>query len=172
MNRCYAFPGRRFIRCPPRHLAIEDLLTQLLRRYTPVLKHASPNPYCMHLHNRRIDRRYLWSWRRFIRCWRPRLGASLYRFKLSVEYTDGVITQIVGSSSATVFAALPLQFIRRIDKMDRRFIRRCQLHFASCAVYQLHRRYAPMVPSVYPTVSFSFLFFASSTWIFVSTSHP
>jgi hypothetical protein len=34
MNRCYAFSRRRFIRCPPRHLAIEDLLTQLLRRYT------------------------------------------------------------------------------------------------------------------------------------------
>jgi hypothetical protein len=27
----------------------------------------------------------------------------------------------------------------------------------------------PMVPSVHPTVSFSFFFFASSTWIFAST---
>jgi hypothetical protein len=27
MNQCYAFSRRRFIRCPPRHLAVEDSLT-------------------------------------------------------------------------------------------------------------------------------------------------
>jgi hypothetical protein len=37
MNRCYAFSRCRFIWCPPRHLAVADLLTQLLRRYTPTV---------------------------------------------------------------------------------------------------------------------------------------
>jgi hypothetical protein len=46
MNWCYAFSRCWFIWCPPRHLAVEDRLTQLLRRYTPTV-------------------------RRFIRCWRP-----------------------------------------------------------------------------------------------------
>jgi hypothetical protein len=77
----------------------------------------------------------------------------------ALDRPDGVLTQTVRSFGATVFAALPPQFIRRIYKMDRRFIRRCQLHFASCVVYQLHRRYAPMVPLVHPTLCFVFLFF-------------
>jgi hypothetical protein len=42
----FTFPGRRFIRCPPRHLAVAALLTQLFWRYT--LTHH-----------------------RFIWCWRP-----------------------------------------------------------------------------------------------------
>jgi hypothetical protein len=37
MNWCYAFSRRRFIRCPPRHVAVEDPLTQLLRRITPTV---------------------------------------------------------------------------------------------------------------------------------------
>jgi hypothetical protein len=41
--------------------------------------------------------------------------------------------------------------------MDYRFIQLCQLHFTSCVVYQLHQRYAPVVPSVHPTVCFLFL---------------
>jgi hypothetical protein len=46
MNRCYAFSRRRFIRCPPpRHLAVEDLLTQLLWCYIPTV------------------RRIIWCWR-------------------------------------------------------------------------------------------------------------
>jgi hypothetical protein len=52
MNRCYAFPGRRFIWCPPRHLAVAALLTQLFRRYTPTVRRF----ICMLLRDRRIDR--------------------------------------------------------------------------------------------------------------------
>jgi hypothetical protein len=33
MNRCYVFPRREFIWCPPRHLAVAALLTQLLWRF-------------------------------------------------------------------------------------------------------------------------------------------
>jgi hypothetical protein len=36
------------------------------------------------------------------------------RIGLSVGWTDGVLSQTVGSSGATVFAAPPLQFIQRI----------------------------------------------------------
>jgi hypothetical protein len=71
----------------PRHIVVEVLWQNCSDGASvhPVLKDASPNPYCMYLRNREIDRRFLWSWRRFIRCWRPRLGASLYWFKLSVR---------------------------------------------------------------------------------------
>jgi hypothetical protein len=48
-------------------------------------------------------------------------------------------------------------------------IRWCQVYSSRHAVYQVLRCYAPMVPSVHPTVSSSFFFFASSTWIFAST---
>jgi hypothetical protein len=34
-------------------------------------------------------------------------------FKLSVGYTDDVLTQTIGSSGTTVFAALTLQLVRR-----------------------------------------------------------
>jgi hypothetical protein len=54
---------------------------------------------------------------------------------------NGVFTQTVGSSGATVFAALPLQLVRRIYKMDRRFIPRCLgFHLVNQLVWRLHRR--------------------------------
>jgi hypothetical protein len=62
MNWCYAFPGCRFIRCPPRHLAVADLLTQLLRRYTPTV-------------------------RRIIGCWRPPRQNLIVRIFETVGWT-------------------------------------------------------------------------------------
>jgi hypothetical protein len=56
-----------------------------------------------------------------------------------------------------------LIFFGETGVTDRRFIRRYQVNSSRCVVYQVLRRYAPMVPSVHPTVSFSFLFFVSST---------
>jgi hypothetical protein len=49
--------------------------------------------------------------------------------------------QTVGSFGAAVFAAPPLQLVRRIYKMDRRFIRRCLgFHLVIQLVRRLHRR--------------------------------
>jgi hypothetical protein len=82
---------------------------------------------------------------------------------------------------------------RRCPHSDRRIIRCYCLRCSSSASYPTHLEYrpsdhptvltsfqplrsvpsaptlAPMVLSVHPTVSISFLFFASSTWIFAST---
>jgi hypothetical protein len=76
MNRCYAFPGCQFIRCPPCHLAVEDLLTQLLRRYTPMV-------------------------RRIIRCWRllTRGGTVCFKYNRQIDRRFP-LDQGVGSSGA------------------------------------------------------------------------
>jgi hypothetical protein len=63
MNRCYVFSRRRFTLCPPRHLAVEDLLTQLLQRYTLTV--------C-----------------RFIRCRRSRSQNISGSFHVTVGWTD------------------------------------------------------------------------------------
>jgi hypothetical protein len=102
MNRCYAFSRRRFIRCPPRHLAVEDLLTQLLpihRRYVessgaegilaktllyassrlsvhPVLNLQSWRVSVLIQTKRRIDRQCPHSDRQIIRCYCIRCSSS------------------------------------------------------------------------------------------------
>jgi hypothetical protein len=78
MNRCYAFSRRRFIWCPPHHLIIEDLLIQLLRRYTPTV-------------------------RRFIRCWRPRGQNVSGGFHVTSDRPTLPLDQGVSSSGAEDF---------------------------------------------------------------------
>jgi hypothetical protein len=72
MNRCYAFSRCRFIRCPPCHLAVEDLLTQLFRRYTPTV-------------------------RQIIRCWRTSRQNVSVCFFVTVRWTDASTDHGVGS---------------------------------------------------------------------------
>jgi hypothetical protein len=78
MSRCYAFSMRRFIRYLPCHLAVEDPLTQLLRRITPTV-------------------------RRFIRCWRPCGQNVSVCFFVTVGWTDAFFDHGVSSSGAEGF---------------------------------------------------------------------
>jgi hypothetical protein len=78
MNRCYTFSRRRFIQCPPRHLAVEDLLTQLLWCYTPAV-------------------------RRIIRCWRTSRQNVFVCFFVTVGWTDASSDHGIGSSGAEGF---------------------------------------------------------------------
>jgi hypothetical protein len=172
MNRCYALSRRRFIRCPPRHLVVEDQVTQLLWRYTPTVHQI------------------IWCWRT------PRQNLTIRIFE-SVGWTAAVplVHPVLKLQSWRV--SVLIQTERRIDRLcphlDRRIIRCYCLHSSSSAIHLAHLEtgpsdhpmvsssfcllhsvpsaltLAPMVPLVHPTVSFSFLFSASSTWIFAST---
>jgi hypothetical protein len=74
------FSRRRFIRCPPCHLAVEDLLTQLLRRYTPMV-------------------------RQIIQCWRPYSAAktSMVASTWPTDRPTLPLDQGVGSSGVEDF---------------------------------------------------------------------
>jgi hypothetical protein len=169
MNRCYAFSRCQFIRCPPRHLAVEDLLTQLLRCYTPTV--------C-----------------RIIQCWRTPLQNLTVRISETVGWTavppsvhpvlEGLVLArlCLDSNKASdrptmsslrpsdhslllSFAALLLPIIRHIYKMDRRFIRWCQIQFFLLRSVPSTPTLASRVLSVHSTVSFLFLsFFIFDPW--------
>jgi hypothetical protein len=114
MNRCYAFPGRRFIWCPPHHLAVAALLTQLFRRYAPTL-------------------------RRFIRCWRTSHQTISVSFHATVGWTatDPSVHLVLKASSwrVSVLFKLDHRIVRRFPPMDRRFIRRCCLRGFSSPIH-------------------------------------
>jgi hypothetical protein len=129
MNRCYAFPGPRFIWFPPHHLAIAALLTQLFRRYAPTL-------------------------RRFIRCWRTSRQTISVNFHATVGWTaaDPSVHPVLKASSwcVSVLFKLDHRIVRRFPPMDRRFIRRCCLRDFSSPI---HPTQLGKGPSVHPTVS-------------------
>jgi hypothetical protein len=134
-----------------------------------VLKASQPKRLCMLLRDRRIDRRFLLT------------KASVHPVLKRLSWCVSVL----------------IQTERQIDRWcplsDRRIIRCYCLRSSSSAIHPTHLEtglsdhptvsssfcpqrsvpsaptLAPMVPSVHPTVSFSFFFFASSTWIFAST---
>jgi hypothetical protein len=135
--------------------------------------------------------------RRFIRCWRPRCQNVSVSFHVTVGWTAADLSVHPVLKTSYWRVSVLFKHDHRIDQrfppMDRQFIRRCcllgssspihptqlgkgpsvhptyQANSSHCAVYQFLRRYAPMVLSVHPTVTFSFVFFATSTWIFAST---
>jgi hypothetical protein len=150
--------------------------TTVLTLYTdapsvhPVLKTLRPSRLCMLLRDRRIDRCFL--------------------------LTKASVHPVLKGSSWRV--SVLIQTERRIDRRcphsDRRIIRCYCLRCSSSATRPTLLENVPsvhptvprvstsvptrpmiaptlaiLVPSVHPTVSFSFFFFASSTWIFAST---
>jgi hypothetical protein len=137
MNRCYAFSRRRFIRYPPRHLAVEDLLTQLLRRITPMV-------------------------RQIIRCWRTCRQNVSVGFFVTVGWTaaDPSVHPVLKASSWRV--SVLIQTERRIDRqcphLDRRIIR---CYCLSCSCSAIHPVHLQNGPSVHPTVSTSFVLLRS-----------
>jgi hypothetical protein len=118
MNRCYAFPGRWFIWCPPRHLVVADLLTQLLWRYTQMV-------------------------RRIIRCWRtPHQNLTVHSFEtIGWTATDPSVHPVLlhWSWRISVLFKLDHWIERQFPPVDRWFIWRyclpllrfCQLFDAS-----------------------------------------
>jgi hypothetical protein len=118
MNRCYHFRAIGSSSAPSTSLSCCSPLTQLIRCYTLMVRRFSPKPYCLHLRDHQMNR-----------C--SSLGASLSCSNWVTGYPDGALQWTVGSSDASDFVASPLQFIRRIYKMDRRFIKWCQLIPAS-----------------------------------------
>jgi hypothetical protein len=132
MNRCYAFSRRRFIRCPPRHLAIEDLLTQLLRRYTPTV-------------------------RRIIRYWRTlRQNLTVCIFN-SVGWTaaPSSVHPVLKLQSWRVSILIQMrhQTDRRCPHSDHRII---QCYWLCCYFSAIHSVHLGKGLSVHPTVSTSF----------------
>jgi hypothetical protein len=132
MNRCYAFSRCWFIRCPPRHLAIEDLLTQLLRRNTPTV-------------------------RRIIRCWRTlRQYLTVCIFK-SVGWTAAplLVHPVLKLQSWRI--SVLIQMKRRIDRRcphsDRQIIR---CYWLCCFFSAIDPTHLGEGLSVHPTVSTSF----------------
>jgi hypothetical protein len=132
MNRCYAFPGRRFIRCPPCHLAVAALLTQLLQRYTPTV-------------------------RRIIRCWRLLTWGGTVCFKYNHRIdrrfpltTASVHPVLKGFSwRVSVFIQTRHQIDQRCPHSDRRIIRCYYLRFFFSATRPTLLENGP---SVHPTV--------------------
>jgi hypothetical protein len=162
MNQCYAFSRCWFIWCPSHNLAVEDLLTQLLWRYTPMMRWIIQ---CWRTPRQNLTVRIFVTvgWTAAppsvhsvlkLQSWRVSVLIQMKRqIDRQCPHSDRRIIQcyyLRSSSSA---------LIRHILEFDRRIIRQCQLRLACCAVYQLHRRYTPMVPLVHPTVSISFVFF-------------
>jgi hypothetical protein len=167
MNWCYAFPGRRFIPCPPRHLAAEDLLIQLLWRYTPMV------------------RQIIWCWRLLTRG-----GTVCFKYNRRIDrrfpLTKASVHPVLKTSSWHI--SVLIQTKRRIDRwcphLDRRIIRCYCLCCSSSTTRPTLLENGPsvhltvprvstsvptrstialmlaiLVPSVHPTMSFLFLFF-------------
>jgi hypothetical protein len=134
MNRCYALSRCRFIRCPPRRLAVEDLLTQLLRRYAP-----------MH--------------REIIRCWWPRGQNLSGSFHATVGWTAAHAS--VHPVLKALFWRVSVLFKcvhwidQRLPPMDRRFIWRC------CSS-QLLSAIRPKLLKTGPSVHLTVLWFSPS----------
>jgi hypothetical protein len=111
MNRWYAFPGCRFIWCPPRHLAVASLLTYLFWRYAP-------------------------THHQFIRCWKTRGQNLTVSFHETIGWT---VAWTIGSSGATsrwLGPSLSCFFKPShrpmVSTMNRQFIQRfCLLFFLS-----------------------------------------
>jgi hypothetical protein len=116
MNRCYTFSRRRFIRCPPCHLAVEDLLTQLLRRYTPTI------------------RRIIW-------CWRTPRQNPIVRIFETVGWTTAPLSVHPVLKLQSCVSVL-IQMKRRID---RRIIRCYCLRCSSSAIHPAHLETGPSV---------------------------
>jgi hypothetical protein len=146
MNRCYAFPGRQFIRCPPRHLAVAALLTQLLLRYTPTV-------------------------RRIIRCWRllTRGGTVCFKYNRRIDrrfsMTKASIHPVLKGFSwrVSVFIQTRHQIDRWCQHSDHRNIRCYCLRFFFSAtrltllengpsVHLTVPRFSPSVPT-HPTIA-------------------
>jgi hypothetical protein len=127
----------------------------------PILNDSSPKPYCPHLRGRRMNRCSTVgssgaeapvlvrlcldsneaSNRPTVSPLRPSVNPVLLTSLHLLCNSSGTSRNLtIGSSGPTDFAAPPLQFIWCILKLDRRIIQRCQLHFAYCVVYQVHRR--------------------------------
>jgi hypothetical protein len=95
------FSRRRFIWCPPRHLAVADPLTQLLRRYTPTVH-------------------------RIIRCWRTLCqNLTVYIFK-TVGYTAAPPSVHPVLKLQSWCVSVLIQMKNRIDRrcphLDRRVL--------------------------------------------------
>jgi hypothetical protein len=169
MNWCYTFSRRQFIRCPPRHVAVEDPLTQLLRRITP-------------------------THRRFIRCWRPCGQIVSVSFHATVGWTaadpsvhpvlkaclclvktwppDSSMVPSNGPSVHPMLLSSRLLFSNSSDTTRKGTVSSSDGIKLIPVVAQCTKcsdAISLMVPSVHPTVSFSFFFFSSSTWIFASS---
>jgi hypothetical protein len=95
MNRCYAFPRRQFIRCPPRHLVVANLLTQLLHHYTPMVRRIiqcwkTPRQNLTLASSRpRRDRRFLWPWASV----HPMLKSLSWRISILIQTKHGIDRQ-------------------------------------------------------------------------------
>jgi hypothetical protein len=138
MNWCYAFSRRRFIWCPPRQLAIEDLLTQLLRRYTPTV-------------------------RQIIRCWRTcRQSVSLGLF-VTVGWTIAPPSVHPVLKLQSWHVSVLIQMRRRIDRrcphLDRRIIQCYWL----CCFSAIHLVHLGIRSSDHPTMTSSFWLSAQCT---------
>jgi hypothetical protein len=177
MIRRYLSPGvgssGATSRCLHRTWPLKFSDTTALMLYTngalvhPVLKDASPKCLCMLLRDRRIDRGYLWPWASV----HPVLKRLSWRISVSIQtkrridrrcpHLDRWIIRcycLCCSSSAT-----------RSTLLEKGLSVNLTVPRVSPSV-PTRPTIAPMlaiyVPSVHPTVSFSFFYFMSSTWIF------
>jgi hypothetical protein len=172
MNWCCPFQGVGSSSAPPTSLSHWGSLTELLWCYAP-------------------------THHRFIWCWRPCGQIVFISFYANVGWTTAQpsVHLVLKASSwhVSVLFKLDHRIDRRLSPMDRRFIRRCCFRGFSSPIHPTQLWKGPSVhptvsswlqslrsvpsaptlctdgPSVHPMVSFSFFFFASSTWIFAST---
>jgi hypothetical protein len=132
MNRWYTFSRCWFIRCPPRHLAIEDLLTQLLRRYTPTV-------------------------RRMIRCWRTCRQNVSVGFFVTVGWTVAPPSVHPVLKLQSWCVSVLIQMRRRIDRrcphLDRRII---WCYWLYCFFSAIHTAHLGIGPSDHSPVTSSF----------------
>jgi hypothetical protein len=177
MIRRYFFQGVGSSGAPPTSLCRWGSLTQLLRRYAPTV------------------RRIIRCWRPCVQVASVSFHAD-HRIDRRFTLTKASNHPVLKASSWHV--SVWIQTEHRIDRRgphsDRRIIRCYCLLCSSSAtrptllengpsVHPTVPRVSPcvptrptiaptlavLIPSVHPTVSFSFFFFASSTWIFAST---
>jgi hypothetical protein len=133
----------------------------------PMLKDASPKRLCMLLRDRRIDRRYLWPWASV----HPALKRLSWRVSVSIQTKRRIDRWC---------PHLDLWIIRCYCLCCSSSTTRPTLLENGPSVNPTVPRVSPSVPtrptiaptlaiyvsSVHPTVSFSFFYFVSSTWIF------
>jgi hypothetical protein len=110
-----------------------------------VLKDLLPERLCLFLRDRRIDRRF------------PLTKASVHSDSLSLDSNltlDRLTVSSLKPSKHPVLLSPPL-FLCNSSGASRNWTVESSdgvTSFDSCVVYQLHRRYAPMVSSVHPTI--------------------
>jgi hypothetical protein len=131
MNPWYVFPRRRFVWCPPRHLALAALLTQLLRRFAPTHRRIIQ---CLRLrsHKPSVGCLDIVGWTTADPSVHPVLNPLLLAAHC-LEFKDHLMNHywLVGSSGATTFVLARL-YLDSNKTSDKSTLQPTRCRFIQC----------------------------------------